>query len=661
MKRLIFSLILTVATGIASMAVPARRGFVQVTGPDGNPVVVQLVGDEHCHYFADAEGRMMVRQASRTFAYAPEDVVVRKMAARRVPEVVGTFPGSSFPAKGEQKAIVILVEYQDQKFELGDHAHDYFTNMLNQDGFSEYDATGSVHEYFIDSSNGQFDCQFDLFGPVTLSKSMSYYGGNDVNGNDKNPEQMVVEACRQLDDTVNFADYDRDNDGIIDNVYVIYAGRGEASDIMGDYPDTVWPHSWDVTHLNLSFDGKRLATYGCSNEWEDIWTPNYFTGMYQKTGENPDGIGTFVHEFSHVLGLPDLYNTVATSTATPGSWSVLDYGPYNNNGRTPPAYSAFERNALGWIELTELTAESGDVTIPELNASNTAYCITNPGNPEEFFLLESRAKTGWDSYLPGSGMLVWHVDYDSYSWRQNAANNKDSHLGVDLVEADGKAEKDTRNAGDAFPGTKKVTSYTPKWWNKTSAGFSIEDIALAENNAVTFSVVPSVTPGGSGSDSYLTVSDVLVSSMDGSDATVRGYLVGYANSAFSAKGVVFSAVGCSVATNVVLADDPNESDYTNCIPVQLPIGDVRQIANLRDNPDNHGKLVEFDGILATYFSVPGLKNSIAFRIIDETQDSITEIEEIDSAEPVIYDLSGRRVPNPTRPGLYIVNGKKVLL
>lgn len=661
MKRQIISLILALATGIAAMAVPARRGFVQVTGPDGTPIAVQLVGDEYGHYFTDADGKIMMRQANNTYDYVSEEEAARKKAMRRVPEVIGTFPGSSFPAKGKQKAIVILVEYQDQKFELGDHAHDYFTNMLNQDGFNEYGGTGSVHEYFMDSSNGQFDCQFDLFGPVTLSRNLAYYGGNDINGNDKHPEEMVIEACQQLNDEVNFTEYDRDNDGIIDNVYVIYAGRGEASDITGEYQNTVWPHSWDVSHLNLTFDGKLLATYGCSNEWEDIWVPNYFTGYYEKDGENPDGIGTFIHEFSHVLGLPDLYNTQSSSSATPGEWSVLDYGPYNNNGRTPPAYSAFERNALGWISLTELTAESGNITLPELNSSNQAYCITNTNNPDEFFLIESRARTGWDKYLPGKGMLIWHVDYNSATWASNAVNNNDNHLGVDLIEADGIANKAARDAADAFPGSKNVKTYTPKWWNRTATGFYLNNIVLGANNSVNFDVIS--TGGNTGGDSkpYLTVSDVQGANMDGSDATVRGYLVGYANNGFSAKGVTFTANGCTVSTNVVLSDNRDEDVYLNCIPVQLSQGEVRNTANIKDNPENLGKLVEFDGILASYFGVPGLKSTSAFRIIEEEQDAITEIEEVNNSSPIIYDLSGRRVLNPTRPGLYIINGKKVLL
>lgn len=658
MKKFIFLILAAAVTSVAAVALPARRGFVQVTGADGQPMSIQLVGDENGHYLVDTEGRIVIRQ-NDVYVHATEDVAARKKAAiRRIPGAIGTMPSVTFPAKGKQKAVVVLVEYQDQKFMLGDHAYEYFNDMLNKDGFNEYGGTGSVHEYFMDSSNGQFDCQFDVFGPVTLSKNMAYYGGNNSDDMDSHPEEMVIEACQQLDATVDFSQYDRDNNGIIDNVYLIYAGRGEASDIYGDYPDTVWPHAWDVSFMNLYFDGKKLASYGCSNEWEDIWVANRFTGRYEKNGENPDGIGTFVHEFSHVIGLPDLYDTEDSSTVTPGEWSVLDYGPYNNNGRTPPAYSSFERNALGWIELIELTDDMGDITIAELNASNSAYCITNPSNPDEFYLLEARAKTGWDKYLPGNGMLIWHIDYDGTDWDNNIVNNNNNHLGVDLVEADGKTSKDTRNAADAFPGTKNVTSYTPKWWNKSSTGVALSNIALATDNAVSLTV-ESTTVGG-GDKPYFTVADVQASSMTGDDVTVRGYIVGYANSAFSAKGVCFTSQGCKIYTNVVLADDKNEKLWSNCIPVQLPSGAVRNQANLIDNPSHLGKLVEFDGGLYEYFSHPGIKYTSAFRIIDETN-GLTQVEEVTPTENIIYDLSGRRVVTPSRPGLYIINGKKVML
>ena len=172
---------------------------------------------------------------------------------------------------------------------------------------------------------------FDIYGPVTLSKNMSYYGGNDIYGNDKNPEKMIIEACQLLDDEVDFAQYDNDGDGYIDNIYVFYAGKGEAS---GGSKDTVWPHSWNITAATSTpyiFDGVRLDRYACSNENE---------------GSHPDGVGTFVHGFSHVMGLPDLYATSYTSSFTPGAWSCMDYGPYNNDGRTPRCTAHL--NAMPW-------------------------------------------------------------------------------------------------------------------------------------------------------------------------------------------------------------------------------------------------------------------------------------------------------------------------
>lgn len=677
MKKQLFSLLLAGVAMAPAWAVPARRAFVDRIGPDGTTVSVQLVGDEFGHYYVDADGRAMISDGDR-LVYASETEIAsrverrdarfrarnKQVAARRnVPGQIGTFPGTSFPAHGKQKAVVILVEFKDQAFKLGsdEKALQYFTDMLNKDGFSEQGATGSVHEYFIDSSNGRFDCQFDVFGPVTLKNNMRYYGGNDSSGNDLHPEEMVIEACDALDSRVDFSEYDRDGDGVIDNVYVIYAGQGEAS---GGSSNTVWPHSWDVTAAgyNKTYDGVKLATYGCSNEWED----------YVNDGKGgPDGIGTFTHEFSHILGLPDLYHTTnAYATFTPGAWSVLDYGPYNNDGRTPPAYSTFERNALGWIELTELTAESGSVNIPELNASNTAYCITNPRNSSEFYLLETRDQKGWDAYLPGAGMLIWYVDYDYSDWSNNSVNNTQSHQGVDLIEADGKSSKEDRNEGDCFPGSARVKTYSPKWWTDGSTGIKLSDIVRnAADGSVTFTAGAS-TGGNTGGDTpdpdaeFYTVAQVQEAALTGKSASVRGYIVGYVMSGgkYSASTVAFSADGCDINSNLVLADSKDESDHEYCIPVQLPKGTCRNELNLMANPANLGRYVELTGTLDNYFNIPGLRNVSSYRFLAEPgQDAIEEVTSVAADAPKgIFDLSGRRVATPGR-GLYIIDGRKVLI
>lgn len=517
--------------GLSAQAVPAKPGVLKVTAADGTTLSVRLVGDEYFHqyftedgypltevdgnfYYCDytAQGKLvnsgikateLARRDSKSTAFLKKvslsDVGERvKAYAGTLPRRerfasqagspmksapaheadsndgppyergYGLFPDLRFPAYGNQKAIVILVEYQDTKFKLDD-PHDYFTRMLNQTGFNDYGGTGCAKEYFSLNSGGNFNCDFDVFGPITLSKNMSYYGGNGYGGDDQHPADMVKEACEQLDDQIDFTEYDRDHDGTVDNIFIFYAGRGEAS---GGSADTVWPHSWNMSsagYPNLYFDGVRIYTYGCSNEWE---------------GSRPDGVGTFIHEFSHVMGLPDLYATRYTSSFTPGAWSALDYGPYNNDGMTPPLYSAFERYALGWMEPKEIK-DPANAFLPPIS-ENVAGVIRTPKDTE-FFLVENRQKQGWDAYIPGHGMLVWHVDYDDYTWTRNEVNNTPSHQYVDIEEADG-TQTDYSRDGDAFPGASNVTEFTAdtrpamKTWNGTSIDAPLTDIQEIDGN-----------------------------------------------------------------------------------------------------------------------------------------------------------------------------------
>ncbi len=503
------------AAGAATVyAVPAKPGLLNVTQADGSTLPVRLMGDERSHFYLSEDGYLLSND-NDTYYYADVDTsgaVVRSniraarkelrdgvardylrrvdmervykafeeragrvSAGRKSPmRGPGLFPGTHFPSKGHQKAIVILVEYKDVKMSLDD-AHGYFDRMLNERGFSDYGGTGSAVDFFEESSLGQFCPQFDVFGPVTLSQDMKYYGGNDWYGNDQRPEEMIIEACQMLDDTVDFSEYDRDGDGYIDNVFVFYAGRGEAS---GGASDTVWPHSWDITaatSVPYVFDGVRLDRYGCSNEWEV---------------DRPDGVGTFVHEFSHVMGLPDLYATKYTGAFTPGAWSAMDYGPYNNDGCTPPLYSAFERYSLGWIEPLPI---DGPVNATLHPISTNQAGIIRTSDPDEYFLVENRQQTGWDAYIPGHGMLVWHIDYDENIWDSNRVNNTASHQYVDLEEADGSQSEYSRD-GDSFPGASGITSFTDdttpsmKTWSKERLNLPITDIAESAGGVITFKV-----------------------------------------------------------------------------------------------------------------------------------------------------------------------------
>lgn len=508
-------------SSLAAYPVPARRGIRVLVQPDGTKIEARLVGDEFSHCFISTANRPLVKTGDTYyFASAGSDGRLVPTSVKACPELSLTaaqrasldamsnreaaerhlkagkarrlarrnasgkglgLSDTSFPSKGAANSLIILVQYKDVKFKL-DSPYDYFNSMINQEGFSQYGGTGSVSDYFKEASCGVFQPNFEVYGPVTLSQNMSYYGGNNAYGDDSHPEEMVSESCRQLDSKIDFSKFDNDGDGYVDNVYVIYAGQGEAS--YGS-EDSVWPHSWNLSEagIDLRLDGVRIDLYGCSNEWEE---------------ERPDGVGTFIHEFSHILGLPDLYDTSGdyysqNAYDTPGAWSVLDYGPYNNDGRTPPMYSVYERNALGWCE-PELITEAMDCRLENFASSNKAYMAAT-SKDREFFLFENRQQTGWDKYLPGHGMLIWHVEALQSVFDDNTVNNTEGHHYVDIVEANGKRdnEDDAVMAGYSFPGTAGVTSFTSstkpafKEWSGKAIELPITDIA--ENGGIiTFKV-----------------------------------------------------------------------------------------------------------------------------------------------------------------------------
>lgn len=458
----------------AAYGVKANPRPATVTQPDGTTLTLRLNGDEYFHYYTTDDGYAIERAADGFFYYLDNGATIGTMRAndsavrsaaerrflatlsktepaealrqaglRRSPQRSPGLMPTTFPTKGEVRGMVILVEYTDLAFTVPD-ARQEFSDMLNKEGYSNFGGTGSARDWFVEQSSGQFKPTFDVYGPVRLPHPMAYYGENGSNGDDLRAHEMLIDACDILDDEVDFTQYDVDGDGWIDNVFIFYAGYGENLG-YGAPAEAVWPHSWDLreaTNIPYMHDGVRLNHYACTNEID--------------LEDKMDGIGTFVHEFSHVLGLPDLYATGNSSAFTPGAWDVMDEGPYNNGSRTPPNYSAYERYALGWLTPRRIgdpaNIRLGDIT------TNSACIIATPLE-NEYFLIENRQQKGWDTYIPGHGMLVWHVDYNENIWRYNNVNNRQSHQYVDIEEADGTQTVSSRD-GDAFPGTRGVTSFT---------------------------------------------------------------------------------------------------------------------------------------------------------------------------------------------------------
>lgn len=327
--------------------------------------------------------------------------------------------------KGSKKALVILAAFSDKSFSKGDDAIvKFYDEVLNQEGYSQNGAAGSVHDYFKDMSRGEFGLTFDIVGPVKVSKSATYYGGpSPIMGGADHIGEFITEAIKKADEKcdIDWKKYDWDDDGEVEQVFVLYAGYGQAT---GGPTGTIWPNAWTLDEAlqnsdgngGFSIDGVFINQYACSNE------------LYLDSGTVPMGLGVFCHEFSHCMGLPDMYDTNYGSTPTMGDWDLLAGGSYNGPqgiGWCPAGWTSYERAYAGWLELTELKAGDiikGMTSLEE--ADGKAYVIYNDNHKDEYYLLENHKGMGWDKYTPENGLLIIHVDYDKDLFDNNIVNSK---------------------------------------------------------------------------------------------------------------------------------------------------------------------------------------------------------------------------------------------
>ncbi len=462
-------------------AKPAYRGGITYTQPDGTAITIYQHGDEFFHYTTLANGTWVERQADGFYKEVPaltaEQRQQRRMQSskRRITEQIQR----AYPLNIAPRGLVVLVQFSDVKFQT-ENTLEIFKEQLNSDNYTANGALGSARKYFQDQSSGQYNPQFDVIGPVTLPEKMSFYGANDPYGEDKAVDKFVKKACDLADKefNVDFTLYDNDNDNAVDFVFFIYAGYGEAD---GGGANTIWPHAfWLYQGYGQRFylDNKLIDMYACGAEL------NYET-------KKRDGIGTFCHEFGHVLGLPDLYVTKSSSKhKTWGEWSIMDYGCYNNNGNTPTGYSSYERFFLGWLKPTILN-ETQSVELKDIT-THTAYLVSETGthnligndpNSTEFYLIENRQKAGWDAYIPGHGMMISKIKYDYRTWLDNTPNDVAENMRVDLIEADGKSPYSAYygKPGDLFPtGATEYTFYPT---------FAVQNIAETADGTITFDFV----------------------------------------------------------------------------------------------------------------------------------------------------------------------------
>ncbi|MBO5618879.1 MAG: M6 family metalloprotease domain-containing protein [Paludibacteraceae bacterium] len=470
MKKITTLLVLCALT-LAAYAVPARRGWQTRTQADGTTIEIQQIGDEFYHYTINRDGKR-VREINGMYevvgeAPTPAEFNAKRLAAkaRRAPmgprKVVGSTPNLA------PKGVIILANFKDTKMQSA-HTQAVFNELCNSASCTVNTYNGvnypSAAQYFADQSNGAYRPQFDVFGPVTLSKNVSYYGTDtdpDDEGSDQYATDAVVEACLLANQNfdINFKDYDSDSDGYVDFVYVIYAGQGQAD---GGSAETIWPHNWEIesaiSYNNCTYtksqcvvDGKKLNNYAMSGEL---------------SGSSLGGIGTLCHEFGHVMGLPDWYDTEYGTNyknyLTPNEWDIMDGGSYNGDGHCPPNYSPWEKYFFGWITPENLGSEGAKL---ELKANGVegykAYQVNASGKQQKAtdtgvcYYFENRQKQGWDKFVPAAGLLIWKVNFDATSWENNEPNNTANNPRYTIVCSNGTKVGKTNGTGNVWPyGTK---------------------------------------------------------------------------------------------------------------------------------------------------------------------------------------------------------------
>lgn len=427
-RTIIFRLSLIVALlafTCPSRSVPAKRGVWRtVTLSNGLTIKVRLCGDEHAHWWQAEDGSCFdVDSLGKGKAVVPQELMskarsrmaARRQAARRAnakkaSQRIAT-NGNTGKFQGQRHGLIILVNFADSKFNTSKFGptQTLYSRIANEANYGENNFKGSISDYFKAQSGGKFLLDFDVAGPVTLSHGYSYYGQNDDDGYDKRPKEMVREACQAVDGSVDFSKYDWDGDGEVEEVFVVYAGNGEHD--TTNKPNLIWPHMDNLANYDeqLTLDGVTINTYACASELNGDKTLS--------------GIGTFCHEFSHCMGFPDMYDTASDgNNFGMGSWDLMDYGSYNGDGYVPAGYSGYEKMVCGWTTPIELDKPMTVNGMKRLADMGQTYIIYNKGNRNEYYILENRQQSGFDKYLPGSGLLIERVDYDKDIWEWNAVN-----------------------------------------------------------------------------------------------------------------------------------------------------------------------------------------------------------------------------------------------
>ena len=631
--------ILTIFISLTATAIPARRGLIPLTQPDGTTFNAVFRGDESVRIKTTADGRAIIQDKDGWWCYAefddqgqrrssgwrvggktPQEVLSRSLeipyakisrlgrfrntdadnSTRMIPDLMQKADTRNSKA-ATKHGIVILAQFKDVSFK---YSRKDFEDLLTKEGYSEHGAIGSAKEYFNAQFGGNVEFLFDVSNIVTLSGLREEYGANDESGQDKGAAEMIMEACKLADETVDFSLYDDNSDGEIDNVFVFFAGEDEAE---GADESCIWSHAWYIysgAGYNVRLDGRWLNRYACTAELTKLTVADGTTTTMA-------GIGTFCHEYSHTLGLPDLYDTDYEESGgeAAGLWrntSLMDGGNQNGRGHVPPYFNAIERGLLG-LCTPEVIDKDGTYTLEPLHLNGQAYRI-DTDHPNEYFLLECRSADRWDSKTGGSGMLIYHIDrsnrssgYSDYygsnitainRWEYfNEVNCRPDHQCADLLEADGRQDGFSASEGELLRSSMAningvffpyigINSITPDskpgltYWSGGKSKASITNIRW-EDGKIKFSVIgftESSTPPEVRNIRHEVFSDAAIVRFD-SDRVYDGEAtVTWGRTGKEMKTMTVKAYEPGKYTAMIQGLEPGNKTYT--VTIAFKIGDV---------------------------------------------------------------------------------------
>ena len=510
--RTFFTIAMILFFSVSSLfAIPAKPKAITVKQSNGKSLTLILQGDEKVHWAKTLDGYSLLKNGNGDYVYAVLDergnmvassVLASNVEERdaneqsfvsrlnmdlrysssQVTEKINEWNApqnsplrtNAFPSIGTDSLLVILVDFTDLPFT---YTNQNFVNLVSQHNYNGY---GSVKDYYLDNSNNQFNMAIRVVGPYTLPHTMAYYGGNE--NQNENYQNFVRDVVDLVDPYVDFSHFDNDNDGEVDGIHIIFAGTPESS--TGN-EDEIWPHRWALWMYQVYKDNTLIWTYSCSAE--------------KRNATQMDGIGTMCHEFGHVLGFPDNYDTDYSesggNSVTTGYYDLMASGSYGNDGDTPPYLSAGEKIITNWVTIDTLSSPRSDVRLRAINGvADTGYYVGIP-NSDEFFIFEMRKKAGWDLFIPGEGMLIYHGDMTKINnwlnYGDNTINVTPSERGWFIEPSTGETYEGT-SAYAPFGSISNINAFsanspnTPHLNNGTYVDISVTDIQYTSTNTMSF-------------------------------------------------------------------------------------------------------------------------------------------------------------------------------